>query len=206
MTVLSLLNISYSQDSSLVKSTTKWGIGISSTIFNAYNDQDLNTINTKISVPIFIIPDKIKLEPFGGYSIVNFDKKEENLYTEENQIKVNSIIVGLGVFFIKEYGNTKVSFGMDIGYLRAQYKEIENPNQYYEQSYDSKGDGVVFTPIIGGEYFLSNHFSCGAEAHFEWIKMDFKGKDKDLYNIVEFSSALNQYTTKGVFVFRFYFN
>ena len=194
----------FSQNSNIDSSKVKWGFGISSTFYqSSYYNIFIGT-SSSFSIPIFV-SSNFKMEPFFGYYKNEYDRKsvqgtDESKYnrTEDN------LVFGTGLFYYKSIGNTKVHFGGNIGYL-IYNNEYEDKNIYNEYEQKSDGTGLIISPIVGCEYFISEYFSFGAEAHFEWSSLESDEKTKSDYGVdrsEEMSST--RFYTKGMLVFRFY--
>ncbi len=203
-----LITECYSQNTKSDSSKVKWGFGISSTFYqnNSY-DIYLGT-SSSFSLPIFV-SSNFKMEPFIGYYKSEYDRKavQDTYKSKYNRIDDN-LVFGAGLFYYNCIGNTKVHFGGNIGYFIYNY-EYKDEDFYGNYDQKSDGTGYIISPIVGCEYFISDNFSFGAEAHFEWSSWESDGKTKyDLSSVRSpdrsEESSTTRFYTKGILVFRFY--
>jgi hypothetical protein len=202
--VLMFVTISTAQEKNESKTTVKWGLGVSSSIFSI---SSLNYYippyqSTAISIPIYF-SNQFKIEPFVDYGNYQNESKPGSIYDEKDEFKYHTITIGSGIFYSKEIIDTRIHFGTNIGYV----------NQYYYQNYEGgissystehKGNGILIAPSIGGEYFFSNHFSLGSEVRFEWSELDSDNSQIDSMIENKYKSSTNRFTTSGLVFVRFY--
>ena len=204
---MTLLNsFSYSQDSS--KSSINWGIGISSPIFYTSSYQYIlpPAQNTSISIPIFISI-KFKLEPFLSFSDYQNESKIEPsiIIPDQYESRYKYFTFGIGIFYSWPIKKTYIHFGGKLGYIKSRDEEKFEGSGFLTHT-ENKGKGYLFSPIIGGEYFFTNHFSLGGEANFEWSAVDSDGEDRDNSNVRKSSSTAKRFSTAGIVHIRVYFN
>lgn len=202
--LLSASPFSYSQDST--KSLVKWGIGISSsTLFlSTYPSPESN--NTALSFPICIYS-HFKVEPYFGFSRSREKSKTEPPVTTTiitgREYQVTTL--GIGIFYGKPIKRTKLHFGGKIGYIISRWENKYRYSTSLSETED-KGKGYLFSPIIGGEYFFSDHFSLGGEANFQWSSLDIDRKERSDSSEQKYSLTLKEFRTIGIIYIRIYFN
>lgn len=125
--------------------------------------------------------------------------------TAINEIKNQFVTIGIGIFYSKPIRNTKLHFGGKVGYIKSRNEYKISASMYLFESED-KGKGYLLSPVIGGEYFFSDHFSLGGDVNFEWSSMDDDRKERSDSSEQKYSSTIMRYNTIGIFYIRIYFN
>jgi hypothetical protein len=188
-------------------SSVKWGIGISSAFLSSNTSGYDGDLNTTLTVPVYI-SDHFKIEPFLGYSRLTFDKVSEIPdYRIVENIKQNNYLFGSGLFYVLGAGESKLHFGAAIGYLISKQKTPVSSN-YPDSKVDMEGNGYVISPVIGGEYLLSDYFSFGAEAHVDFVSIDYDRNrylfDQPADPYVTEKISFSSIDVRAVLIFRFY--
>jgi hypothetical protein len=158
-----------------------------------------------INVPI--IMGTLKLEPEFGFFRQSNTTEVTNLKTTES---FTAFRIGSGVFLMKHLPKVDIYYGGRIGIVRVS-QTTEND---YTTGTDSKvtksQTNLFFGPCLGGEYFISNHFTFGGEAQFLWTKFGEPKTEIDPAprvapsNETKTSSSLMD--TRYLFIFRWYMN
>src|SRR6185436_2762462 len=99
------------------------------------------------------IKNVFRIEPEFGYASYNND--------DENQSNKASKL-GLGLYGMFQKGNVNIYAGAHVEYVSIKLEETSGfgpPNE-------AKQTALGFGPVLGGEYFLSRHFSFGANVMY----------------------------------------
>jgi hypothetical protein len=134
-----------------------------STKFEHYNygfgaSMSTNLYEHKFYFPMYIHTN-FRIEPEIDLGIFNTTNEDFN-----DRIDIE---VGIGTFYRFTYHNLEIYPGFRFGYLYLK-SDAENINN------SIKSTGFFFTPTIGGEYFLFERFSLGAELQFKYIHRNEK--------------------------------
>ena len=97
----------------------------------------------------------LRIEPDIGYMSVKDDNYKESL-----------IAFGGAIYFMKQKGKTNIYGGPKVEFAIDKYEYDSNT---------SKDGRLTFSPTIGAEYFLGQHFSIGGEFALKFIS--FKDLD-----------------------------
>ena len=101
--------------------------------------------------------------------------------------------IGTGLFAVSRFENTLLHLGGRVGLSRlSESQELRNDEESSSRINFSVG------PAVGGEYYLSNHFSLGLEARFVYVNV---GEPDDAPD--DFSAS--RLRTSGVAFFRVHF-
>ncbi len=177
-----------------------FGIGLKT--FNLLSDVNLSSNvvpGNKIIMTLNVIQYlRIQVE-YGMFSTKQFSK----LVNDDLHMKNNSIGIGIYGMLPKDktilYGGVKY---VSTSETQEDVKYESNPNPPYNPIYSimnekTTGSGLGF--VLGGEYFLSQHFSLGTEVGFQSIKNTSKSSESS--EEIENSSVM----TETNFLLRFYF-
>ena len=199
LSILIAISSVYTQESSAFK----WGIGVASPfvqsqyVIPAYP-------NTVISIPMFFSR-QFKLEPFISYSDFTDEQKREDETPYTLDVNYQNVAVGVGLFYSKPINTTRLHFGVQFGYVRSKYEyKYVYPND--ANITESNGDGYLISPIIGGEYFFSEHFSLGGQVHFEWYSVSSDETTSSEFENRKYANSTTRKNTLGLIAVRFYFN
>lgn len=190
---------------------TKVGIGLAiapaGTFILTDNDGLTSFLPMVLRIPVNI--SSIKLEPeVGIYSIT--DKSEQSTSMSENTATLFRI--GTGIFY-----NTPVSsdasvyVGPKFGVMQistTEKRKFSSQFENEERTTESSQTNIFFSAMVGGEYFLSSHFSIGAEAGFEYISKgdeDITETPVDPVPTTETTNSGSEIVTKSALTARFYF-
>lgn len=108
----------------------------------------------------FNIEDRIRFEPEIGF----FRNKEERDNPEIS--KTDQINLILSTYGIIHENKVSILYGVKLGYL---YYRSENKYAGISELSKSKSDGLLFGPVLGLEYFLSDNFSIGGEFFIRYM-------------------------------------
>ena len=199
-------SISAAQDSTVSKTSVKWGLGVTSTLFTLNSDQSYvsQSQNTAISIPIFL-SGQFKIEPYFAYVHYNSEEESDQISSNNNyEVKSHSIIVATGFFYSRDFVDTRLHFGVNIGYLNS-YLKYKNMYGISSNSSEEDARGFLIAPTIGGEYFFSSHFSLGSEISLEFSKLDSDNKDTDYLAEYNYDSSARRFVTLAMIMVRIYF-
>jgi hypothetical protein len=191
-------SISAAQDSTISKTSVKWGLGVTTTLFtlNSYQSYVPQYQNTAISIPIFL-SGQFKIEPYIAYVHYN---NEEEVY----EINYHSLIIATGILYSQDFVDTRLHFGVNIGYINNNFK-YKDTYDYSPYSSEDNGNGFLIAPTIGGEYFFSGHFSLGSEIRLEFSKIDSDNNDTDYILVDNYDSSTKRFATMAMIMVRIYF-
>jgi outer membrane protein with beta-barrel domain len=148
-----------------------------------------------IFVPITVTP-WFRLEPEVGISRSSFTETISNggpTSPLSGTVTTSTVHVGTGAFGVTSRERFTLYYGARVGYLRDSRTESAT----WRASERVTIPGFFFAPAIGGEYFLSDHVSLGAEMQVRFSSWDWS-RSRD-----EFSGT--SAATHGAVVLRFYF-
>ena len=187
------INNLYSQDSSSVK----YGFGLSIIDFRNAVDgvYTYHGYSPNFSIPI-IINSNFKIEPTIGFYSRTFKYKSANDDEERNE---NSFQIGIGIFSIKKYDNLMIYYGGHLGVILL-YKDEKDDNVTY---IDEEGFGYFVSPAIGGEYFISDHFSVGGEIQFKYYIIESTEKLPN-GSPPKIEYTFNSFIVRSMVILRFY--
>lgn len=108
----------------------------------------------------FTIPitrSSLRLEPELGFS-------RSNRSIDDRSVTSSVLTVGTGVFYLSRFDDTLLQIGGRVGLSRlSDTEELRNDEETNSRTNFSIG------PAVGGEYYLSDHFSLGLEARFVYV-------------------------------------
>jgi Outer membrane protein beta-barrel domain len=159
-----------------------------------------SVITPTILVPINVTS-RFRVEPQVGFywnSAVNTTSVGTQTQTETRTSSV--LHVGSGVFGLTSTERFTVYYGGRVAYLRVTQSDVtgSSPNAY---TYPT-APGYFVAPVVGGEYFLSDHLSLGGEVQVRYTSSTF---DANANNRVQSNITSKTASTHGAFVLRFYF-
>jgi hypothetical protein len=102
----------------------------------------------------------IRLEPQIGYV--------RHTQSEASQSETTSALTfGTGAFYRTDFGQTLLLAGARIGVTR-EVQRFESASTSNERLATVN---LFLGPVVGGDYYISDHFSVGAEARFYYINL-----------------------------------
>lgn len=111
-----------------------------------------------LTVPITFGP--VRLEPQVGYV--------RQAQSEATQSETTSALTfGTGAFYRADFGQTLLLAGARIGVTR----EVESLESASAPEQRLAAINLFLGPVVGGDYYVSDHFSVGAEARFYYINL-----------------------------------
>jgi hypothetical protein len=102
----------------------------------------------------FNILDKLRIEPEVG--IRTYTRDEGSSYKSKNK----GIIYILGTYGIINKNKVGFIYGLKLGYS-SEFSEYKSSTMVNYETYEAKG--ILFGPVIGIEYFFSEHFTIAGE-------------------------------------------
>lgn len=154
------------------------GLGISAnTSATTASDGDGDVIATSpITLYVPIHTARVRFEPEIGLVRLTL----ADVFGEGDDATITAVQAGVGVAGQRVYGPTAIYGGVRVGVLLTTLDIGNN---------DSSDEHFYGGPMVGGEHFLGDRFSLGAEAQL-------------LYRDLDDTAVLN---TQGLFFARFYF-
>ena len=129
--------------------------------------------------PAFLVPidlaSHLRLEPEIGFSRTTF---AENLQLDPRILAYDPFVtahseytstatnIGTGVFFVDVRAKVKLQGGARVGYARTSFTTTGTIDDVTRLS------GFFVGPAFGGEFFLSDRFSLGAEVELRYTSLD----------------------------------
>jgi hypothetical protein len=110
------------------------------------------------TVPITF--NRVRLEPQFGYV-----RRSQSEASQSQSI--SALTFGTGAFYQVDAGSTRLLAGGRIGVTR-EVQTFESGSAPDERL---ASVNLFLGPAVGGEYYVSEHFSVGAEAHFYYINL-----------------------------------
>jgi hypothetical protein len=148
-----------------------------------------------IFVPITVTP-WFRLEPEVGIYRSSFTETYSNggpTTPFSVTVTTSTVHVGTGAFGVTSRERFTLYYGARVGYLRDSRTESATSHASDRITIP----GFFFAPAIGGEYFLSDHVSLGAEVQVRFSSWDWNREREGFSG----TSA----ATHGAVVLRFYF-
>ncbi len=173
-------------------------------------------------IPIDLSP-SVRITPEIGYfqSTQEHNTEYKSDYLSEKceyETKTSVYQIGLGIFKKMSKKNIDLYSGIRGGFIHSAVKNKGNStyvHDYYGyqdteiERYDNKEttSGFYIGPTIGGEYFLSNHFSLGAEVQVKYYSTNTKEEDNENSDDGDDKDELSvsSISTKPLVFVRFYF-
>jgi hypothetical protein len=91
--------------------------------------------------------------------------------TSTSTVTSTSTTIGTGVFFVDARDRVRLQYGARFGYVHSSTAPAIAPSS---SSTTSRQSGYFVGPAIGGEYFLADRFSLGAELHLRYTSTDIR--------------------------------
>lgn len=138
---------------------------------------------------ITITPVKMmRIEPDFGF--MSFKREDEDGTGKKFDLKDRVISYGVGAFGMMQRGKTNLYGGLrfEMASIKSEYLDIDWMSGIGSIS-EYEGSRTTLAPTLGGEYFLGEHFSIGAE--FSLRIMNISMKDEGL------PSEEEKHTTTG---------
>ena len=143
--------------------------------------------------PLFLVPvdagSHLRVEPEVGYTRTTNEQTIQTTppilpipipvpivtsTTSEQIIAVSSI--GTGVFFAQSREKIRLHYGARFGYARTstEFTSVSRTTTAATSTTNTTGKqaGYFVGPSLGGEYFLGDRFSLGAELHMRYTSTD----------------------------------
>jgi len=83
----------------------------------------------------------------------------------------SAITFGTGAFYLLHFGDTVLQAGGRIGFTRVGMEREDADSNERDFTVD-----MFVGPVLGGEYYVSDHFSIGIEARFLYISIGRRKK------------------------------
>lgn len=174
-----------------------------------------------VEIPNFYIPidisPSVRITPEIGYFQTTQEYSSEykgDYFSDkcEHETKTSMYQIGLGILAKKSTKDINLYYGIRGGLMHVSVKEEGKctyvyDNYWYTETETERYDdeettsGFYVGPVIGGEYFLSDRFSLGAEVQFKYCSYSIEeedSEDNDEYSVSSLS-------TKPLVFVRFYF-
>lgn len=135
------------------------------------------------------IKNVFRIEPEFGYA--SYSNDDEDIENKASKL-------GLGLYGMFQKGNLNIYAGLHIEYIsvKSTHSTGFGPPQ------ETKETAFGFGPVLGGEYFLSRHFSFGGNVMYLFSSL--KLTNDDGFEAEEEEKASVQYTATGLLL-KFYF-
>jgi Outer membrane protein beta-barrel domain len=141
-----------------------------------------------------------KLEAQAG--LLKYKSEVSYPYSATYTANGTSLRLGLGAFAVKPLGGsaTLVYFGPRVQWIRTTYSAdygAGSPAQTVTEV------DWVFAGVLGGEHFLSEHFSLGAELQLDYVRYGTPSYDQSTGSVATVSQSM--VATTGLLMLRAYF-
>ncbi len=170
----------------------RFGIGLNL----VHNFSDLlfyqNPIRSQL-IFTYNINDHLRIEPDVGYEMINHHYDSDNRTRKESQLSV-----GLSGYGLVYRNPVCFYYGLNVGYLH--YRETTTG----PTTGKTTGKGVNIGPAIGLDYFISPHFSLGADFRLLYTA-ELRKIDYDVDDAIKTEIRYKQLDTLAGLKFRFYF-
>ncbi len=177
---------------------TRIGLGIT---YTYYKESFIYIINEGILIPTIFIPIKVspkfRIEPeIGFYRISDhYSDKYSNHKTTEKIFQI-----GVGLCPVVTKNSFDFYFGSRIGYLYISLSDEYISNAYLDKDKGS-AKGFYISPVLGGEYYFSKHFSLGGEVQVKYSRYNLEEKE----NSDKSNSTFSKFLTYSTVIIRIYF-
>ena len=102
--------------------------------------------------------------------------------TSTSTVTSTSTTIGTGVFFVDARDRVRLQYGARFGYVHSSTEATSSTTTSgpapaiapSSSSTTSRQSGYFVGPAIGGEYFLADRFSLGAELHLRYTSTDIR--------------------------------
>lgn len=88
------------------------------------------------------------------------------------ELTLTGVTAGAGVFFAPSHDKIKMQYGFKVGYSHTSTKSTTSFPGATTTTSDTHLSGYFIGPAIGGEYFLADRFSLGAELQARYTSLD----------------------------------
>lgn len=121
-----------------------------------------------------------------------------------NQERIQTMLhLGAGVFGRTTSDRFGAYYGARFAYLRYS---ASSDSQFSPSRTTPGSPGLLFAPAVGGEYFLGDRFSLGAELQVRFVRWDDQQVEGRPGPTVTTTNSGNSIATRGAFTVRFYFS
>lgn len=161
-------------------------------------------------VPVLLIPidlaPRFRIEP--EVSVLRIDSTTSTNApgsgSQLNQERIQTMLhVGTGAFGRTTRDRLGVYYGARFAYLRYS---ASSDSQFSPSRTTPASPAFLLAPTVGGEYFLGDRFSLGAELQVRFIWWDDQEVEGRLGPTVTTTNSGNSIATRGAFTVRFYFS
>ena len=175
----------------------KYGFGLTLSEVSKLN----TTIDSRLPTQTILIPirltNKIRIEPEIGFLQFKRESSDEN---SKSQLTERIKQLGVGICQLTSQNSFEFYYGARFGYISYSSKDEYVSGNFIDRDEES-GSGFYISPVLGGEYYFSKHFSVGGEVQLKYSDLDFEegiGTDKE-------ETSLSRISTSGIICIRIYF-
>lgn len=153
--------------SSVAQSNMKMGIGIATNL--NYSNMSSSSAPFYNSAAKFVIDfNEIRIEPFFG--MTNRTEEYGVGGTTMQTLEYKQSYFGVNFEYLIRKESSLLFIGIGIGKTSVSRTNEIPINNNYRSSDDLSG--IVFTPVIGGDYFFAPEFSAGVEIAYPFYKLE----------------------------------
>jgi len=149
-------------------------------------------------VPTILVPikfgERIRLEPEIGFGWSSEQSEPSGPYVSSRST-ASVLHVGTGVFGVAPADRFAVYYGGRFAYLHD-----DQTSDTGSATYPSSGNGIFVAPTLGGEYFLGERVSLGAE-----VQVRYTSVTEDRSAIMGRNVTTKNVTTRGALTLRVWF-
>jgi hypothetical protein len=188
-------------------SAIKAGIGASFTLSEAFPVTDLPTgveVNTPITISVPLLFSSFLLEPRVGYYTRSSKTTDKTIPSNPETTLTGSLLnLNVGAFYLIGLSTTAEAYlGLRVGWL---YWSTDTKISTASSSTTTSRSGFSIGPAAGGDYFLSEYFSVGAEVGLMFYNIgDVTLSPAPSTDASDVSTNIIQ--TEASIIARFYFN
>ncbi len=113
--------------------------------------------NLYLPIPL---DNNLTIEPFLSYYS---GSSESGTDTYHYKTTYSEIVIGLGLYKSKAGENVDYYYGGRFGFV--QYNKTEDYKDYDDWDSERSYSGFLLYPVVGAEYFFTDHFSLAGEIH-----------------------------------------
>ena len=151
-------------------------------------------------VPTIFVPIKfgtrMRLEPEIGFGWSSQQNQSSTPYYSSRST-ASVLHVGAGVFAVAPTDRFAVYYGARVAYLHDAQNEDTG-----SATFPSSGNGVFVAPTLGGEYFLGDRVSLGAEIQVRYTSVT---EDRSAAGTTARDIKIENVTTRGALTLRVWF-